>query len=196
MPRPKNGIRVLWLNRCVLGSSDDLSSAAMTTAYDVSSPPRGRRVKFTPEVIESIKKLVAQGINRHEIANRLGVTVGSLQVTCSRLGISLRRIIQTNGSGCHTLDVNGRTIPTPCSGIAHVREQKVSQRAARAAPVVQVAITMRCHGKEKTSDIPLPSPAIAVLALEATSRNLNIVDLMGQVLVAAINNDMIPNILR
>src|SRR2546423_15464327 len=122
MPRPKNGIRVLWLNRCVLGSSDDLSSAAMTTAY-VSSPPRGRPVKFTAEVIESIKKLVAQGVNRHEIANRLGVTVGSLQVTCSRLGISLRRISLSNGSH-HTLDGRGRTIPAPCSlGVAHVREQ-------------------------------------------------------------------------
>ena len=62
--------------------------------------------------------------------------------------------------------------------------------------LVQFAITMRRHGKEKTSDIPLPSPAIAVLALEATSRNLDIVDLMGQVLVAAINKDMIHNILR
>jgi hypothetical protein len=168
----------------------------MTTAY-VSSPPRGRRVKFTPEVIENIKKLVAQGTNRHEIANRLGVTVGSLQVTCSRLGISLRRIILSNGSH-HTLDVRGSTIPAPGSvGVAHVREQgEVSQPRTRAAPVVQIAITMRCHGKEKTSDIPLPSPAIAVLALEATSRDLNIVDLMEQVLVAAISKDMIHNILR
>ena len=196
MPRPKNGIRVLWLNRCVLGSSDDPPSSAMTTAY-LSSPPRGRRVKFTLEVIESIKKLVAQGINRHEIANRLGVTVGSLQVTCSRLGISLRRIILSNGSH-HTLDVRGRIIPAPCSvGVAHVREQREgSQPGTRAAPVVQFAITMRCHDKEKTFDIPLPSPAIAVLAHEATCRNLNIVDLMGQVLVAAINKDMIHNILR
>jgi hypothetical protein len=196
MPRPKNGIRVFWLNQCVIGSSGDLASAAMTTAY-VSSPPRGRRVKFTPEVIESIRKLVAQGIDRHEIANRLCVTVGSLQVTCSRLGISLRRISVSNGSH-HTLEVRGSTIPAPCSlGVAHVREQReVPQPGTRAAPVVQFAITMRCHGKEKTSDVPLPSPAIAALALEATSRNLNMVDLMGQVLIAAISKDMIHNILR
>jgi hypothetical protein len=195
MPRPKNGTRVLWLNRCVLASSDGSAAMTMTTAY-VSSPPRGRRVKFTPEVIESIRKLVAQGTNRHEIANRLGVTVGSLQVTCSRLGISLRRIIQTNGSGRHTLDVNGRTIPTPCSGIAHVREQKVSQRAARAAPSVNFAITMRHRGQEKTTDIPLPSPAVEMLALEAMSRDLDIAGLIGQVLVAAINKDLVQKILR
>jgi hypothetical protein len=160
----------------------------MTTAH-ASPPTRGRHVKFTPEVIESVKKLVAQGINRHEIANRLGVTVGSLQVTCSRLGISLR-------TRRHTADIRGRTAPTPCSvGIAHAREQEeISQSAARTAPVAHFAITMRLHGKEKTTHIPLPSPAIAELALEATSRNLNIVDLMGQVLVAAINKDLIHNI--
>jgi len=168
----------------------------MTMAH-AAPPARGRRVKFTPQVIEQVKQFVAAGISRDEIANRIGVTVGSLQVTCSRLGISLRRINLSNGSH-HTLEVRGSTIPAPCSvGVAHMREQReVSQPGTRAAPVVQFAITIRCHHKEKTSDIPLPSPAIAVLALEATSRNLNIVDLMGQVLVAAINKDMIHNILR
>jgi hypothetical protein len=42
---------------------------------------------ITPQVMERIKELVAEGLSRDEIANRLGVTVGSLQVTCSRLGI-------------------------------------------------------------------------------------------------------------
>jgi hypothetical protein len=53
--------------------------------------PRGRPTKFTPERIEQIGDLVAAGKSRDEIAGLLGVTVGSLQVTCSRLGISLRR---------------------------------------------------------------------------------------------------------
>jgi len=66
-----------------------------------------RPVKFTPQVIENIKQLVAQGIKRDEIAKRLGVTVRSLQVTCSRLGITV--------------------------GPAHVREKGVSQRATRRA---------------------------------------------------------------
>ena len=132
-------------------------------------PARGRRVKFTPQAIEKIKELVAEGLSRDEIANRLGVTVGSLQVTCSRLGISLRRIISPNGSGRHTADVRGRAIPTPGAvGIAHVREQKeVSQLAARAAPSAKFAITMRHRGKDQTSDIELPSSAIEALALEA-----------------------------
>jgi hypothetical protein len=77
-----------------------------------------------------------------------------------------------------------------------VREKEVSQPATRAAPVAQFAITMRRHGKEKTTDIPLPSPAIEILALEAMSRDLDIPELIGQVLVAAINKDMIRKILR
>src|SRR5262245_65493992 len=51
----------------------------------------GRASKFTSQAIEKIKEMVAQGVNREEIAQLLDVTVGSLQVTCSRLGISLRR---------------------------------------------------------------------------------------------------------
>ena len=163
------------------------------TITTASPSAKGRRVKFTQQVIENIKEFVAQGISRDEIANRLGVTVGSLQVTCSRLGISLRRIILSNGSH-HTPDVGG--IPAPCSvGIAHVRDQKeVSQPVARR--FANFAIMMRHKGKEKTTDIPLPSPAIEVLALEATSRDLGIAELIGQVLVAAINKDMIQKILR
>jgi hypothetical protein len=148
--------------------------AAMTMT-NASSSARGRRVKFTPQVIEQIKGFVAQGISREEIANRLGVTVGSLQVTCSRLGISLRRIILSNGSR-HTADVGEKP-------------------AARTAPFANFAITMRHKGKEKVTDLPLPSIAIEELALEAISRDLNIAELIGQVLVAAINKNMIQMII-
>jgi hypothetical protein len=167
----------------------------MTMAH-ASPPARGRRVKFTPQVIEQVKDFVAAGISRDEIANRIGVTVGSLQVTCSRLGISLRRIISSNGS--HQLDVRGRIPPTPCSlSIAQVGEQKeISQSAARAAPSVKFAITMRRRDQEHASDLELPSRAIEVLACEAMSRDLQIAELIGQVLVAAINKDMIHKILR
>ena len=161
------------------------------TMTNASSAVRGRRVKFTPQAMEKIKEFVAEGISRDEIANRLGVTVGSLQVTCSRLGISLRRIISANGSGRHTADVRLGSV-----SVAHVQEQKeVSQPAARAAPLTKFAITMRHRGKEQTTDIPLSSPAIEVLALEAMSRDLPITALIGQVLVAVIDKDMIRKIL-
>jgi hypothetical protein len=174
------------------------TNGAAVTITNASPPVRGRRIKFTPQVIEKIKELVREGISRDEIAKRVGVTVGSLQVTCSRLGISLRRIILPNGLGRHTADVRGTTIPSPYSvGIAHAREQReVSQPAARAAPSAKFAITMRHRGKEQTTDVPLPSPAIEVLALETMLRDLNIAGFIGQILVAAINKGMIHKILR
>jgi hypothetical protein len=61
--------------------------------------PSGRQVKFTPERLRQIKNLVERGKNRAEIAELIGVTVGSLQVTCSRLGVSLRRPTFNAGTG-------------------------------------------------------------------------------------------------
>src|SRR5262245_19868283 len=60
---------------------------------------RGRQTKFTPERLQQIRNLVERGKSRKEIAELIGVTVGSLQVTCSRLGISLRRPIFNAGTG-------------------------------------------------------------------------------------------------
>ena len=54
-------------------------------------PSSGRRIKFTPERVQQIGNLVEQGKSREEIAELIGVTVRSLKVTCSRLGISVRR---------------------------------------------------------------------------------------------------------
>lgn len=47
---------------------------------------------LTREVLASIPAMVRdEGLSRDEIAERLGVTVGTLQVRCSIYGISLRR---------------------------------------------------------------------------------------------------------
>jgi hypothetical protein len=81
------------------------------------------------------------------------------------------RIISPNGSRRHTADVKSRKWG-------------------------KFEIMMRCHGIEQPSDISLSLAAIEVLALEATSRDLGIAELMGQSLVAAINKDMIRKILR
>ena len=118
------------------------SNGAIMTLTNASPPARARRTKFTPQVIEKIKEFVAEGIGRVEIADRLGMTVGSLQVTCSRLGISLRQIIFPSRSEPRTADVRLGSV-----GIAHVRKQKeVSQPEAYAASVAKLAITMRHRG--------------------------------------------------
>lgn len=54
--------------------------------------------KFTPECITQIKSLVQSGKTRTEIAQAIGVPLGSLAVTCSKLGISLRPPAPTNGA--------------------------------------------------------------------------------------------------
>ena len=60
-------------------------------------PTYGRQIKFTPERVQQIRNLVERGKSREEIAELIGVSVGSLQVTCSRLGISLRPVVFDNG---------------------------------------------------------------------------------------------------
>ena len=59
---------------------------------------RGRPIKFTSERLQQIRNLVERGESREGIADLLDVTIGSLQVTCSRLGISLRRPKFDNGA--------------------------------------------------------------------------------------------------
>src|SRR5215813_13127172 len=71
----------------------------MTAELTADAPTHGRPTKFTPERIQQIKNLVERGKSREEIADLVGVTVASLQVTCSRLGVSLRRPIFNTGTG-------------------------------------------------------------------------------------------------
>jgi hypothetical protein len=169
------------------------------TMTNASPSARGRRPKFTPQAIEKIKELVAQGARREEIASLLGVTVGSLQVTCSRLGISLRRKILHSGPTPHLRDPKGRAIPfRGAVGVAYAREQKteeVPQKVVGSAGSAKIAIMMRHRGKEVATDVPLTSSAIGELGLIAMSRDLSIAELVGQALAVAIKKDMIKEIL-
>ena len=178
----------------------DYYQGAAMTPTSASSSARGRRAKFTPQAIEKIKELVAQGASRDEIANSLDVTVGSLQVTCSRLGISLRRKILHSGRSPHLRDPKGRAIPLQGSvGVAYAREQKteeVPQKVVSLAGSAKIAIMMRRRGKEVSTDVPLTSRDIGELALIAILRELSVAELVGQVLAGAIKKNMIENILR
>jgi hypothetical protein len=53
--------------------------------------PKPSRERYTPEVIMQIMNLLERGASREDIATTIGVTTGSLQSACWRLGISLRR---------------------------------------------------------------------------------------------------------
>ena len=81
------------------------------------TPESGRQTRFTPERIQQIKNLVERGTRREEIAELIGATVGSLQVTCSRLGISLRRPTFNNGLvSLRRNEPRLEQVPTPRSG--------------------------------------------------------------------------------
>ena len=149
-------------------------------------------MKFTPQAIEQIKELIAQGKCRDEIAILIGVTVGSLQVTCSRLGISLRRNISRSGLARHTVDARRRSMPAPGADmIARSHEPRTEE-----ASWPKFAITLRHRGKEVTTEVPLSSQAIKALALHVIWLDLGTAELLGQVLDAVVRKDMIQEILR
>jgi len=135
----------------------------------------GRQIKFTPERIEEIKNLVECGKSREEIAELIGVTVGSLQVTCSRLGISLRR---------HNNRINPGLKPEP-------PEPTPPSTPAKAADVARFSITMRYRGEERTIELPLTEDMIRQLAFEAALRGVPISDLICDLILESLQNGTI-----
>jgi hypothetical protein len=145
--------------------------ARMTLQENATTGSRPAR-KFTPANIQKIKDWVAAGISREEIAKSLHVTVGSLQVTCSRLGISLRRRDASRPRGPRTV----RRHP-PIAGQRHT------------GTGFQIALTLECNGRRQTTELPLTISAIVRLKLEAEIRNLSMGQLLAEVASMAIKGD-------
>ena len=119
----------------------------------------GRRAtKFCPANVQKIKDWVAEGISREENAKSLGVTLGSLQVTCSRLGISLRRrdLLSSKGPG------RPRTVSSP-SAPSIVGQMQAGRP--------RLYIALECNDRRQTTELPLRT-AIGQLKLEAEMRKL------------------------
>ena len=89
--------------------------AILVPQCSISATPRGRQTKFTPERISQIVNLVERGKSREEIAELVGVTVGTLQVTCSKFGISLRRPRFNTGTGYLRPSTERSSHETPAS---------------------------------------------------------------------------------
>ena len=145
-------------------------------AYASPIGPGRRPTKFTPERLEHIKDLVARGVDRDEIARLLGVTVGSLQVTCSRFGISLRRPRVTNGS---------RLLPL-----------RPASRVSKPSNTATFSICVRHNGKEQAVELALTPKMVGQLALEASSRNKGITELAKEVLIAVAEKGLIDEVLK
>jgi hypothetical protein len=183
---------------------------------------RGRQIKFTPERIQQIKNLVERGKSREEIAELIGVTVGSLQVTCSRLGISLRRPTFNTGAGSlrreeprfkvstpallqlttERLERHARPgpaeqaqAPTPCQAQDTAPWQGWAKRAKEAG-AASFAIRMQYRGEERTTELPLTQDVMGQLAFEAAFRNVTIGELIGELIAALLNKDLLQTVLE
>jgi hypothetical protein len=150
-----------------------------------NATPHGRRtIKFTPENIQKIKDWVAEGISREEIARLIDVTVGSLQVTCSRLGISLRipKMFERRRR------VESRPyLPNHPPMVGHIGPKP---------QYLRFQIILEHDGLQRVTDVPLASLDIARVALEAEAQNLGMTQLLTQAVTTAIKKDMIEKILR
>lgn len=173
---------------------------------------RGRPIKFTPERIQQIKNLVERGKSREDIAELVGVTVGSLAVTCSKLGISLRRRMVNNGvrvlrptkasSLARTSILEcGREAPsqpeedatsTFKNDVAEKEAGTPSQKQAQADKMASArfAIRMEYKGVECTAELALTPDMIEHLVLEAEFRNLRIGELIRDLILSTIRNDL------
>src|SRR6476660_7209762 len=94
MPARRHRFRrpIGWVRHSRIRTTSDAGRPASAVGETMAT-------KFTPERSEQIRNLVERGNSREEIADLIGVSVGSLQVTCSRLGVSLRRPIFNTGTG-------------------------------------------------------------------------------------------------
>jgi hypothetical protein len=152
-------------------------------------PPRSGRLKFTPERIEQIRNLVERGMTREGIAATIGVTVGSLAVTCSRLGISLRRPTFNNGIRLLQRD---RPLDKPMSTPERPEQRsKTVQTEWPAATEANFVLLMNYKGVQRTTELPFSRQMIRQLAFEAGCRNMTIGELIGELIKATTEKDLI-----
>ena len=170
-------------------------------------PTRGRKIKFTPERIQQIRNLVERGKSREEIAELIGVTVGSLQVTCSRLGISLRRVVFDTGllrrGGPHSNTRTSKYSPSRGGDVPLPPINEQPQQNSQSGPAelknevdsANLALVMQYRGDERTTELPLTQDMIWQLAFEAQFRNMSIGELIGEVTTVIMKKDLFQLVL-
>src|SRR5262245_9817970 len=203
----------------------DFSSMASEAAREATRdlcPLNGarKRTKFTPENVRQIVNLVERGKRKEEIADIIGVTTGTLQVTCSKLGISLRPPRFDTGTGmlrqrrvdrknAASSDSSSQSAPVsqyvtnvqdqPLAENGRMKEGELSNGSqecgTESSASANLAITMHYKGKKRTREIPLTQHMIGGLALEAEFRGMGTGELIVQLITAAIEKDMVDVVL-
>jgi hypothetical protein len=167
-----------------------------------------RQTKFTPEKVQLIRNLVECGKSRQEIAELIGVTVGSLQVTCSRLAISLRRggcrlgngIAAPNQScsannlqpkiGLSRQDSQPRPGEQAQSATAHPERADVEAGAAK------LTVGMRYERGQRTTDLPFTEDMIRQLAFQAQVQDMRVGEFLGKLIMAMMKKDLFQSVLE
>jgi hypothetical protein len=126
-----------------------------------------RPSKFTPERIQQIKDLIARGETCEVVAAQIGVTVGTLKVTC------LRR---------------PRVKLLPPSTATDTR------KGVGAAAAI-FTVRMRYNGRAQDTEIPLTPNMISQLALEASARDQKIGELAKDLLEVVAENGLFDEVL-
>ena len=180
---------------------------------------RGRPTKFTPDRIRQITNLVERGKTREEIAEIIGVTSGTLQVTCSKLGISLRRPRFDSGTGLlplrHSRNHGSSTAVQTGSQRESVMtepakayqpplsEAKPKETASFALPQREArqeksnggtsavfAVCMEYKGEERSTKLPLDVEMIRKLAIEAEFRGMRLGELVAKLILGIARKDL------
>jgi hypothetical protein len=188
----------------------------MVEAVQLKSEPVNHRrlTKFTPERIQQILNLVERGISPDEIAEIVGVTIGTLQINCSKMGISLKRPKIDNGvdllrkrtplrenTSHHRSDHDGRMPLQTTEEQLHRRSQsqpsepaeivKPQQEQAATPGACSATFAIRFHyrGIERTAELPLTTHTVGQLAFEAALRDMELGELIAEIITAMLNKD-------
>jgi hypothetical protein len=183
-----------------------------TEAYATQLSTRGRLIKFTPERIRQIRNLLERGKSREEIAELIGVTVDSLQVTCSRLGLSLRRpVINTHAGLLRRGESHFNNEPPDRDGGFSIRPTKEQpqwgpgaqaqsttsgQERSHKVDSASLALRMQYRGSERITELPLTQDMISCLAFEAQFRSMSLGKLVGELIIAMIKEDLFQQVLE
>jgi hypothetical protein len=157
----------------------------------IAATSLGRPRKYTPQLIQQIDDLITTGESPEDIAAFIGVTVASLKVTCRRLGLRLRRRSSSSRTELPpTVAPHGaKTAATESTVASHVPNTDRAESAI-------FRISLYYHGKEQSTPVPLTLNMIFRLSVEASSRNLKISDLLGELLQAVTEKNLFEQVLK
>ena len=192
------------------------------TESSVAEPlPRGKQSKFTPTNIRQIINHVERGKSREEIAEIIGVTPGTLAVTCSRMKISLRRPRFDLGTG--VLRQRRSQVPNGANshqmnglqklGVLKTMEEQpasngeLSKDVATATPAAAVlgrtsvsaspklAVGMLYKRNGQTIESPVSLEMVGRLCLEAQCRSMRIGELLVRLILGIAEKDLFQLVL-